>query len=299
MVCFIHHDQVPILGQEYLLLPFAALRYGTTILPTKPYTPRHKGKVERGVDYVQENGLKGRQFASLDDQNRHLLDWETSVADTRIHGTTRKHVGRVFREVERPTLRPLPMERFPNFHEAQRSVNRDGHVEVAKAYYSAPPEYLGRRVWVRWDGRTVRLFNHRRHGDEAASPTAAPNSSVSWAINRCPSSKEAAMRTDRIADAVLEDATPPDARLVPIAAAFAAITGTRPSPATCWRWRHKRGLKVTVYLGRPMITLREAREFLERTSSQESKLLPPARTNGQRAKAIEAAERALGEMGVN
>lgn len=138
-----------------------AAHYGATILPTKPYTPRHKGKVERGVDYVQENGLKGRQFASLEDLNRHLLDWETSVADTRIHGTTRKHVGRVFREVERPALRPLPTERFPNFHEAQRSVNRDGHVEVAKAYYSAPPEYLGRRVWVRWDGRTIRIFNQR------------------------------------------------------------------------------------------------------------------------------------------
>jgi hypothetical protein len=67
----------------------------------------------------------------------------------------------VFREVEQPALRPLPAERFPNFQEAQRSVNRDGHVEVAKAYYSAPPEYLGRRVWVRWDARTVRIFNQR------------------------------------------------------------------------------------------------------------------------------------------
>lgn len=135
--------------------------YGIVILPTKPYTPRHKGKVERGVDYVQENGLKGRVFESLQEQNRHLAHWETNVADTRIHGTTRKHVGLLFREVEQPTLRPLRAERFPSFQEAQRSVNRDGHVEVAKAYYSAPPEYLGRRVWVRWDARTVRIFNHR------------------------------------------------------------------------------------------------------------------------------------------
>lgn len=131
------------------------------ILPTKPYTPRHKGKVERGIDYVQENGLKGRRFSSLEDQNRHLRDWEANVADTRIHGTTHQHVGRVFREVEQPALRPLPTERFANFQEAQRSVNRDGHVEVAKAYYSAPTEYLGRRVWVRWDARTVRIFNQR------------------------------------------------------------------------------------------------------------------------------------------
>jgi hypothetical protein len=40
-------------------------------------------------------------------------------------------------------------------------VSRDGHVEVAKAYYSVPPEYLGRKVWVRWNGRTVRVFNER------------------------------------------------------------------------------------------------------------------------------------------
>jgi hypothetical protein len=53
------------------------------------------------------------------------------------------------------------VERFPFFQEGRRSVNRDGHVEVAKAYYSAPPEYVGRRLWVRWDSRLVRLFNER------------------------------------------------------------------------------------------------------------------------------------------
>jgi hypothetical protein len=55
----------------------------------------------------------------------------------------------------------LPPQRFPFFHEGQRRVNRDGHVEVDKSYYSIPPEYLNRRVWVRWDGRLVRIFNHR------------------------------------------------------------------------------------------------------------------------------------------
>ncbi|HUE70134.1 MAG TPA: Mu transposase C-terminal domain-containing protein, partial [Pirellulaceae bacterium] len=58
-------------------------------------------------------------------------------------------------------LLALPRERFACFHEARRKVSRDGHVEVAKAYYSAPPEYLGREVWVRWDMRLVRIFNHR------------------------------------------------------------------------------------------------------------------------------------------
>jgi transposase len=135
--------------------------YGVVILPTKPYTPRHKGKVEKGVDYVQDNALKGRTFPSLQEENEFLLRWETSVADTRIHGTTRKQVGKVFEEVERPVLQPLPLDRFPFFHEAERKVHRDGHVSVEKAYYSIPPEYLGRTVWVRWDSRLVRIFNQR------------------------------------------------------------------------------------------------------------------------------------------
>jgi len=34
-------------------------------------------------------------------------------------------------------------------------------LEVDKAFYSAPPEYITRRVWVRWDARLVRVFNDR------------------------------------------------------------------------------------------------------------------------------------------
>jgi transposase len=135
--------------------------YGIAILPTKPYTPRHKGKVEAGVKYVQDNALKGRRFPSLAAQQQHLQHWEATIADTRIHGTTKRQVGALFDAAERGALLPLPVEPFANFHEAQRKVHRDGHVEVAKAYYSAPPEYLGRTMWVRWDARLVRIFNHR------------------------------------------------------------------------------------------------------------------------------------------
>jgi transposase len=135
--------------------------YGVILLPARPYTPRHKGKVERGVAYVQENALQGRTFPSLDAENHFLLDWERTVADTRLHGTTRRQVGSHFLTAERPALQRLPWKRFPCFQEARRVVHRDGHVAVARAYYSVPPEGLARRVWVRWDGRMVRIFNER------------------------------------------------------------------------------------------------------------------------------------------
>lgn len=136
--------------------------YGTVILPCKPAMPRHKGKIEAGVKYAQNNALAGRSFESLAAQNLFLSHWECTVADTRIHGTTRQQVIKVFNELERPKLLPLPASLFPVFEEAPRTVHRDGYVEVQKAYYSVPPEYVGRQVWARWEGRVVRVYNQRR-----------------------------------------------------------------------------------------------------------------------------------------
>jgi transposase len=139
------------------LLSFAE-HYGTVILPTKPRTPQHKGKVEAGVKYVQNNALKGRSFASLAEQNQYLAQWEVRVADTRIHGTVRQQVAGLFEEQERPALQPLPAGIFPSFHEAKRSVHRDGYVEYKKAYYSVPPEHVGRQVWVRGDSKLLHIY---------------------------------------------------------------------------------------------------------------------------------------------
>ena len=142
---------------------FAAFcrHYGITPMPCRPYHPQHKGKVERSVAYVRGSALQGRTFESLADLNRHLLHWEETVADTRIHGTTRRQVGAMFEE-ERPHLQELPPSLFPAYQEAQRVVHRDGFVEVAKAYYEAPPEWIGRKVWVQWDGRRVAILNDRQ-----------------------------------------------------------------------------------------------------------------------------------------
>lgn len=138
-----------------------AAHYGTVVLPTQPARPEHKGKIEAGVKYAQNNALQGRTFTSLAAQNLFLSEWERSVADTRIHGTVRQQVSALF-QVERSALSPLPASLFPSFVEARRKVHRDGHVEFDKAYYSVPPEYLGREVWVRGESRVVRILNHRR-----------------------------------------------------------------------------------------------------------------------------------------
>jgi hypothetical protein len=134
--------------------------YGTVILPARPYTPEHKGKIENGIGYVKGNALKAQIFDSLAGENLYLLSWEQRVADQRIHGTTRQQVAARFQQ-EKPSLRPLPMSIFPCFQEGRRRVHRDSFVEVEKAYYEVPEEFIQRDVWVRWDGRTVRILNDR------------------------------------------------------------------------------------------------------------------------------------------
>jgi len=138
-----------------------ARHYATTILPCVPRTPEHKGKVESNIRYVRENALAGRVFTSLAELNQHLFHWEKNVADVRIHGTTKRQVAEVF-QAEQSFLKPLPASLFPCFEEGRRTVHRDGHVEVAKAFYDVPVEYLRRAVWVRYDSRQVRIFAEQK-----------------------------------------------------------------------------------------------------------------------------------------
>lgn len=135
-----------------------ARHYQLAVLPCLPRTPEHKGKVENSVGYVKRNALANRSFESLKAQNDFLREWESSIADVRIHGTTKRQVLQLFSE-EKPFLQPLPSSLFPCYKVAQRTVHRDGYVEVERSYYSAPPERTGSLVWVRWDSREVRLLD--------------------------------------------------------------------------------------------------------------------------------------------
>ncbi len=142
------------------LRDFAA-HYGTVILPSRPYTPTDKGKVEAAVKYVKGNALKGKSFSSLAEVNEHLRWWTAHVADKRIHGTTKRQVGLHFEQDEKSALKPLPNSLFACYEEGRRSVHRDSYIEVKGAYYEVPAQFVGKQVWVRWDAAMVRVFDHK------------------------------------------------------------------------------------------------------------------------------------------
>ena len=132
--------------------------YGVVALPCRVRDPDRKGKVEAAVGHAQKTPLRGLRFERLDDGQAYLDRWEQRWADTRIHGTTKRQVAAMFAE-ERPALGPLPLEPFRYYQYGRRNVHLDGCVEVAAAYYSAPPGWIGRRVDVQWNDAHVRLLD--------------------------------------------------------------------------------------------------------------------------------------------
>ena len=134
--------------------------HGVVALPCRVGDPDRKGKVEAGVGHAQKTPLRGLRFEHLDSGQAYLDRWERRWADTRIHGTTKRQVAAMFAE-ERPALGPLPLEPFRYYQYGQRTVHLDGCVEVAAAYYSAPPGWIGRRIDVQWNGAHVRLLDPR------------------------------------------------------------------------------------------------------------------------------------------
>jgi transposase len=134
--------------------------YGVTALPCRVGDPDRKGKVESGVGHAQRTPLKGLRFETVEEAQAYLDRWESTWADTRIHGTTKRQVAAMFAE-ERPTLRPLPLEPFRYYQYGERTVHLDGHVEVERAYYSVPPGHIGTAVQVQWDEHCVRILDPR------------------------------------------------------------------------------------------------------------------------------------------
>ena len=95
------------LRQNLEFLRFAR-HYHFRIRVCRPYRAKTKGKVERPIRYLRDNFLYGRTFLSDADLNAQVLDWLTTVANPREHGTTHVPPIERFRAEEQRALQPLP-----------------------------------------------------------------------------------------------------------------------------------------------------------------------------------------------
>jgi transposase len=122
-------------------------------------SPKDKPRVERAVQYVRGNFFAGEHFTGLSPAQAAAEVWCKDVAGMRIHGTIAARPAQVFAEHEAGVLLSLPVPYdVPVF--AKVKVHRDFHVEVGRALYSAPKEYLGCHLDARADSALVKLFHH-------------------------------------------------------------------------------------------------------------------------------------------
>jgi transposase len=138
-----------------------AAHYDTAILPTRPRRPRDKAKVEAGVLVMERwilGRLRNRRFDSLAELNaaiRQLLVRLNDERPIRRLGVTRRQL---LEELDRPMLKPLPVEPYVFAEWRLRRVGIDYHVDVERHYYSVPYRFAKEAVEVRLTARTVEVF---------------------------------------------------------------------------------------------------------------------------------------------
>jgi transposase len=136
-----------------------AEHYGFLIAPCRPYTPQHKGKVEKGgVHYLKRNFLGGREITTTTQANQDVRVWCLTTAGQRRHGTTKAQPLVQFSQTEQAALQPLPETPYDLAIWKQAKLHRDCYIVFDNAYYSAPFRFVGQTLRVRGGGQEVRLY---------------------------------------------------------------------------------------------------------------------------------------------
>jgi hypothetical protein len=116
-----------------------------------------KGKVERPFRYIREDFFLGSAFRDLDDLNAQLRTWLDTVANPRVHATTRRVVNEAFAE-EKASLKPLPSTPYQAVLRLERRASHEGMVSAGGNLYSVPDTTRRRVLDVHVFADAIRIF---------------------------------------------------------------------------------------------------------------------------------------------
>ena len=128
-----------------LFLDFAK-HYGLIIKTHQIRRPRTKGKVERMVDYVKDNFLKGREFSDFQELNSENKIWLENTANSRVHSTTKELPVSLLGKENLTNVCAKPVYQLSI--KESRKVTAEGFVHYRGSQYSVPPKYVGKTVIV-------------------------------------------------------------------------------------------------------------------------------------------------------
>ena len=138
-----------------------ALHCGFGIVPARPQKPRDKAVVENAVQLAQRwivAALRHHKFFSLEELNvaiRELLDKLNHRPFRRKDGTR----ATVWETIDKPALKPLPMEPFDLSEWSRARVNIDYHITFDANLYSVPHNLVHELVEIRSTPTTVEILH--------------------------------------------------------------------------------------------------------------------------------------------
>jgi transposase len=190
------HRYEPELNRTYADL---ARHSGFAVIPACAAKPRDKATVAVGVQVVERwllARLRHHTFFSLAEGNaalQPLLPALKARPFTKLPGSRQE----LFAALDRPALRPLPLQPYEYAEWKLARGNIDDHVEVAGHDYSVPSTLVRQQLDIRLSAAVVEIFtkgkrvaSHRRspqqgrHSTVAAHRPRAPQHYAAWTPQR-------------------------------------------------------------------------------------------------------------------
>ena len=148
----------PKLNDSYRKL---ANHYGTAVMPARPYKPKDKAKAENAVLIVERwimMRLRHRVFHTFHVLNlaiRELMD-DLNQREMKQLGASRKAL---FDSLDKPALKPLPVQRYLYTESKRAKVGPDYHIEYRQHYYSVPHQLVGQHVELEANVRLIQIYH--------------------------------------------------------------------------------------------------------------------------------------------
>jgi len=139
-----------------------AKHYETTILPTRPYSPKDKALVEGAVKIVYAwiyAELRNCIFYSVNDLNQAILV-QLEKYNLKKMQKIKKSRKELFDEIEKSELGRLPLSlyEFKSFSRNRVWFNYHIYLLADKHYYSVPYKYIGKKTDVIYSERNVEIY---------------------------------------------------------------------------------------------------------------------------------------------
>jgi transposase len=138
-----------------------AVHYGTVVIPARVGKPKDKAKVEVGVQVVERwilARLRDQQFFGIGGLNAAIRELREDV-NTR----TMKRIGQsrkaLYEKLDKPALKPLPIQPYEFAIRMQARVGIDYHVAFRQHYYSVPFALVGQGVEIKATEKMVRVYH--------------------------------------------------------------------------------------------------------------------------------------------